>query len=112
MNPEIADALLAAAYEWWTKPESVLKSTSWTTQGAVTLLAGGPDVAKGILSVRMLGGFTQDVDQPPQPVANVERSPYKAAWHDAMKIVLDGHKTTGTYEAATLPQERKPVGAE
>ena len=28
-----------------------------------------------------------------------------------MKIELDGHKTTGTYEAATPPQGRKPVGA-
>ena len=28
-----------------------------------------------------------------------------------MKIELDGHKTTGTYEVATPPQGRKPVGA-
>ena len=28
-----------------------------------------------------------------------------------MKTELDGHKTTGTYEAATPPRGRKPVGA-
>ena len=28
-----------------------------------------------------------------------------------MKVELDGHKTTGTYEAATPPRGRKPVGA-
>ena len=28
-----------------------------------------------------------------------------------MKIELDGHKRTGTYEAATPPRERKPAGA-
>ena len=28
-----------------------------------------------------------------------------------MKNELDGHKTTGTYEAATPPRGRKPVGA-
>ncbi|CAN0599698.1 unnamed protein product, partial [Laminaria digitata] len=27
------------------------------------------------------------------------------------KIELDGHKTTGTFEAATPPKGRKPVGA-
>ena len=27
-----------------------------------------------------------------------------------MKTELDGHKTTGTYEAATPPRGRKPVG--
>ena len=28
-----------------------------------------------------------------------------------MKVELDGHKTTGTYDAATPPRGRKPVGA-
>ena len=28
-----------------------------------------------------------------------------------MEIELDGHKTTGTYEAATSPLGRKPAGA-
>ena len=39
------------------------------------------------------------------------RDRYKAAWHEAMKVELDGHKTTGTYDAATPPRGRKPVGA-
>ena len=41
----------------------------------------------------------------------MQRSQYKAAWHEAMKIELDSHKTTGTYEAATPSRGRKPVGA-
>lgn len=49
------------------------------------------------LSVRMPSGFPEDVEPPPQPVADVERSEYKAAWHEAINIKLGGHKTTGTY---------------
>ena len=45
--------------------------------------------------------FPADVQPPPQSAADVERSKYKAAWCDAMKIELDGHKTIGTYETAT-----------
>ena len=56
-------------------------------------------------------GFPEDVEPPPQSVADVERSRYKAAWRKSMKTELDGHKTTGTYEAATPPRRRKPVGA-
>ena len=59
----------------------------------------------------LLTGFPQDVEPPPQSVADVERSQYKAAWRKAMKTGLDGHKTTGTYEAATPPRGRKPVVA-
>ena len=66
---------------------------------------------KGELSVRMPSDFPEDVEPPPQPVADVKRSQHKVAWHEAMKIELDGHKTTGTYEAATPPRGRKPVGA-
>ena len=112
MQPEVADALLVAAYEW-TKSGSVLKSTSWTTEDAIAMVAGGLAVeeSKGELSVRIPSGFPEDVEPPPQPVADVERSQYKSAWHEAMKIELDGHKMTGTYEAATPPQGRKPVGA-
>ena len=40
-----------------------------------------------------------------------ERPQYKAAWHEAMKVELDGHRTTDTYEAATPPRGRKPLGA-
>ena len=112
LNPEVADALLAAAHEW-TKSGSMLKRASWTTEDAMAMMAGGPaaEENKGELSVRMPSSFPEDVEPPPQPVADVERSQYKSAWHEAMKIELDGHKMTGTYEAATPPQGRKPVGA-
>ena len=36
MRPEVADALLAAAYEW-TKSGSMLKRTSWTTEDAMAM---------------------------------------------------------------------------
>ena len=44
----------------------------------------------------------------PPSVADVKRSPYTAAWHEAMKIELDGHKTTGAYKTAT--QGRRHIG--
>ena len=59
----------------------------------------------------MPSGFPVGVEPTPQSVADVERSEYKAAWRKAMKTELDGHKTTGTYEAATPSRGRKPVGA-
>ena len=78
----------------------------------MAVMAGGPAVEeKGKLSMRMPSGFPVDVEQPPLCVADVECSTYKAAWHEAMKIELDGHKTACTYEAATPPREWKPVGA-
>ena len=81
MNPEVADAMLAAAYEW-TKCGSMQKSTSWTTEDAMAMMAGGPaaEENKGELSVRMPSGFPEDVEPPPQSVADTERSQYKAAW--------------------------------
>ena len=73
-------------------------------------MAGGPAVEnKGELSVCMPRGFPEDVEPPPQSIAGVERPQYKAAWHEAMRIEWDGHKTTGTYEVATPPQGRKVV---
>ena len=57
----------------------------------------------------MPSSFTEDVEPPPQSVADVERSRYEAAWTKAMQVELESHKTTGTYEAET---RRKPVGAE
>ena len=59
----------------------------------------------------MPSGFPEDVEPHPQSVADVKRSKYKAAWREAMKCEVDGHKTTGTYKAATSPRGRKPVGA-
>ena len=56
----------------------------------------------GELSVCMPSGFPDDVEPPPQSVADEERP---------QKIELDCHKTTGTYEAAISPQGPKPIGA-
>ena len=54
MEEETTDVLLATAYEWWTKPGSILNRVSWTTEDAVALMAGGPTVEnKGELSVCM-----------------------------------------------------------
>ena len=77
MDPEVADALLAAAHEL-AKSGSMLKSTSWTTEDAIAMMAGGPAMEEneGELSVRMPSGFPEDVEPPPQSVADVERSKY------------------------------------
>ena len=75
MRPEVADALLAAAYEWTMSRRTLLKSTSWTTEDALALMAGGPAAdKKGELSARMPSGFPEHVEPPPQSVADVERS--------------------------------------
>ena len=47
--------------------------------------------------------FSEDVEPFPQSVADVERSQYKAAWLEAMKSEVDGHKTTG-------PRHRRESG--
>ena len=77
LDPEVADALLAAAHEL-AKSGSMLKSTSWTTEDAIAMMAGGPAMEEneGELSVRMPSGFPEDVEPPPQSVADVERSKY------------------------------------
>ena len=46
INPEVADALLAAAYEWTMSRRMLLKRTSWTTEDALALMAGGPATDK------------------------------------------------------------------
>ena len=46
VNDKVADAQLAAAPEWWTKPGNILKRTSWTTRDAVAVMAAGPAVEK------------------------------------------------------------------
>lgn len=58
----------------------------------MVMLAGGPVEGKGELNVCMPSGFTADVEPPMQSVAGVERSTYKATWHEATKVELDGHK--------------------
>ena len=79
----------------------------------MAMMAGGPAAEEntGESNVCMPSGFPEDVEPPPQSMADVERSQYKAAWRKAMNTELDGHKTTGTYESATPPLGRKPVGA-
>ena len=79
----------------------------------MALMAGGAAVEnKGELSVCMLSDFPEYLGPPPQSVADIERFQYETAWHEEIKNELGGKKkTTGTYEAATPPQGRKPVGA-
>ena len=61
MRAEAANVLLAAAYEW-TKSWSMLRSTSWTTEDPMTLMAEGLAVEiKEELSVVMQNGFPEDV---------------------------------------------------
>ena len=74
LNPEVADALPAAAHEW-TKSGCMLKSTSWTTEDTMAILAGRPAVEenKGELSVRMPSGFPEDVE-PALPAGPEEAS--------------------------------------
>lgn len=74
----------------------------------MTLMAGGlASESKRKLSARMPSGFSEDVEPPPQSVAYVERSEYKAALQEDMNIESDAHKTAGTCEAATPSQGRK-----
>ena len=82
----------------------------------MAMMAGGPAVEESTResNVCMPSGFPEDVEPPPQSVgdADAERSQYKAAWRKAMKTELSGHRTTGTYEAATSPRGRTPVVGE
>ena len=57
----------------------------------------------------MRSGFPETVEPSSQSLADVERSQYKATWHETLEVELDGHQTTGACEGATLPQGRKPV---
>ena len=77
----------------------------------MAMMAGGPaaEETKGsrTCACRVVSRKTQSLPRSPQQ----QRSKYKAAWLEAMKIELHGHKTTGSYEPATPPRGRKPVGA-
>ena len=79
LNPEVADALLAATNEL--KSGNMQKSTSWTTEDAMAMMAGAPaaEENKGELSVRMPSGFPEDVEPSPRSVADAQRSQYKTA---------------------------------
>ena len=88
------DGLLAVAYERCTKPGSMLDRSSWTTEEEVALMAGRPAVKRrGKLGMCMPSDFPEDVQPPPQSVADVERSRYKSVWHEATKLELDGNNT-------------------
>lgn len=52
--------------------------------------------------------FPKDVESPPQSVADVEHSQYKAAWHEDTKCNLDGHKIICTHQTVTPRQGEKP----
>ena len=107
VQPEVADALLAAAYEW-KKSGTTLKSTSWTTEDAMAMTAEGLSVEEneGELKAGIPSGFPENVEPPPQSVADRERSQHKAAWHEAMKIELDGHRRP----VRTKPRHRREGG--
>ena len=112
-SQRVIEEAMSAAVQRWTEFGSILANTSWTTEDAMAMMTGGPAAEEntGESNMCMTSGFPEDVEPPPQSVADVERSHYKAAWRKAMKTELDVHKTTGTYEAATPPRGRKPVGA-
>ena len=65
----------------------------------MAMLVGGPAVeeTKPELSVCMPSSFPEDVEPPPQSVADVERSQHKAAWREAMQSEVNGYnnKTFG-----------------
>ena len=107
----IEDATSAAAQKW-TGFGSILANTSCKTKDAMAMMAGGPAVEgnKGDSNACMPSGFPKDVEPLPQSVADLPRYQYKSAWRKAVKNNLEGRNTTGTYEAATPPRGRKPVG--
>ena len=80
-------------------------------EDAMARMTRGPaaEESTGESNVLMPSDCPEDVEPPPQSVVDVERSQYQAAWREDMIIELDGHKPTGTYEAATPPPRRKPV---
>ena len=85
---------MSAAVRTWTEFWSKLEKTSWTTEDEMAMMAGVPAVEdnNGELRVCKPRGFPEDVEPPPQSVADVERSKCKAAWREAMKNELDGNK--------------------
>ena len=53
----------------------------------------------------MPSGFPEDVEPPPESVADVKRSQKKATWRNAIETELDGRKTTGTRTKLQLRRE-------
>ena len=52
---------------------SILENTSWTTEDAMAMIAGGPaaEEIKGESNVCMPSSFPEDVEPPAQPVADI-----------------------------------------
>ena len=73
----IEDAM-SAVVQKWTEFGSILANISWTTEDAMAMMAGGPAVEenKRESNVCMPRGFQEDVEPPPQSVADVKRSQY------------------------------------
>ena len=71
----IEDAM-SAAVQRWTEFGSTLANTSWTTEDAMAMMGGGPAAEEntGESNVCMPSVFPEDVEPPPQSVADVERS--------------------------------------
>ena len=71
---------MSAAVQKLTEVGSILANTSWTTEDAMAMMAGEPtaDENAGESNVCMPSVFSKGVEPPPQSVADVERSQYKA----------------------------------
>ena len=71
----IKDAM-SAAVQKWTEFGSIRANTSWTTEDAMAMMAGGSAVEDNIgeSNVCMPSGCPEDVEPPPQSVADAERS--------------------------------------
>lgn len=70
----------------------------------MVMMAEGPVENQEEVSRCIPSGIPADVEPPPVRSRGVERSKCKPAWHEAMKVELDGHKMIGAYEAANPPR--------
>ena len=77
----VIEESMSAAVQKWTEFGSILANTSWTTEDAMAMMVGGPAAEEntGESNVCIPSGFQEDVEPPPQSVADVERSQYKVA---------------------------------
>ena len=65
----------SAVVQKWTDFGGILANSSWMKEDAMTMMAGGPAVGQNIResNVCMPSGFPEDIEPPPQSVADVER---------------------------------------
>ena len=72
----------SAVVQKWTEFGGILANRSWTKEDAMTKMAGGPAVGKNTRESNLFMpiGFPEDIEPPPQSVADVERFQYKEAW--------------------------------